>query len=183
MLGRIKAISMRRGKLSGGRTRQNAPSAELHALAQRTERQLNAIQRRMRQRLQAEYARGQLTGPQRLVMSVVVHRRGVSLKELSEAVSLAHSTVSGIVDRLMKQGLVERQTHATDRRVTLIVASRPVRDFMVKRMPELALHPLLEALRRASSAEREAITKGLDTLDSLLAAQDMEKADGDSMDL
>jgi DNA-binding MarR family transcriptional regulator len=123
----------------------------------------------MRQRLQAEFARGNLTGPQRLVMSVLVRTQGLSLKQLSEAVSLAHSTVSGIVDRLEKQGLIERQTHPTDRRITLLVASPPVREFMETRMPELALHPLLEALSQASPTERRAITQGLNTLSQLLS--------------
>jgi DNA-binding MarR family transcriptional regulator len=162
-------------KLTTSRTRNNSRSkddglsANLRALAQQTERQLNIIQRSMRQRLQAEFARGNLTGPQRLVMSVLVRTQGLSLKQLSEAVSLAHSTVSGIVDRLEKQGLIERQTHPTDRRITLLVASPPVREFMETRMPELALHPLLEALRHASPTERQSITQGLNTLAKLLS--------------
>jgi DNA-binding MarR family transcriptional regulator len=125
----------------------------------------------MRQRLQAEFARGNLTGPQRLVMSVLVRTQGLSLKQLSQAVSLAHSTVSGIVDRLVQQGLIERQTHPADRRITLLIASDAVRKFMQTRMPELALHPLLEAMRRATPAERQSITEGLDTLARLLTAK------------
>ncbi len=144
------------------------PSAELRALAQHAERQLNVIQRSMRQRLQAEFARGNLTGPQRLVMSELVRTQGLSLKQLSHAVSLAHSTVSGIVDRLVKQGLIDRKEHPTDRRITLLVASRPVREFLTTRMPELSLNPLLEALQRASPKDRTAITSALDLLARLL---------------
>jgi len=155
-------------KRTNARSKDDAPSAKLRELAQQTERRLNIIQRGMRQRLHAEFARGNLTAPQRLVMSVLVPTQGLSLKQLSEAVSLAHSTVSGIVDRLEKQGLIERQTHPTDRRITLLVASPPVREFMETRMPELALHPLLEALRHASPTEQRAITRGLDTLIQLL---------------
>jgi DNA-binding MarR family transcriptional regulator len=151
------------------RFKANGPSTELRALAQQTERQLNIIQRSMRQRLQAEFARGNLTGPQRLVMSALVRTHGLSLKQLSEAVSLAHSTVSGIVDRLEKQGLINRQTHPTDRRISVLVASPPVREFLDTRMPELALHPLLEALRHASPTERRSITRGLNTLAKLLS--------------
>jgi DNA-binding MarR family transcriptional regulator len=143
-------------------------TTQLRTLAQQTERQLNIIQRSMRQRLQAEFARGNLTGPQRLVMSVLVRTQGLSLKQLSQAVSLAHSTVSGIVDRLVQQGLIERQPHPTDRRITLLLASPAVRKFLDTRMPQLALHPLLEAMRRATPAERASITKGLDTLARLL---------------
>ena len=166
---KIKKKSDTSRNRGAARPKPESAPAELHELAQRTERQLNIIQRSMRQRLQAEFARGNLTGPQRLVMSVLVRTRGLSLKQLSHAVSLAHSTVSGIVDRLAKQGLIERQTHPTDRRITLLVASPPVRDFMETRMPELALHPLLEALRHATPTERRSITRGLNTLAKLLS--------------
>jgi len=165
-------LKIKKKKSSTSRNRNQvkdaARSSELRELAQQTERQLNIIQRSIRQRLQAEFARGNLTGPQRLVMAALVRTQGLSLKQLSEAVSLAHSTVSGIVDRLAKQGLIERQTHPTDRRITLLVASPPVREFLETRMPELALHPLLEALRHASPTELRAITKGLNTLIQLL---------------
>jgi DNA-binding MarR family transcriptional regulator len=165
---KIKKKSSTSRNRGSARSKDDGRSAELRELAQQTERQLNIIQRSMRQRLQAEFARGNLTGPQRLVMAALVPTQGLSLKQLSEAVSLAHSTVSGIVDRLVKQGLIERQTHPTDRRITLLVASHPVREFMETRMSELALHPLLEALRHASPTELRAITKGLNTLIQLL---------------
>jgi hypothetical protein len=45
----------------------------------------------------------------------------------------------------------------------------PVREFMKTRMPELALHPLLEALGQASPTERRSITRGLNTLAKLLS--------------
>lgn len=152
----------------GKRAVAKKETADLRTLAQQAEHQLNIIQRSMRQRLQAEFARGNLTGPQRLLMSVVVRTKDISLKQLSEAVSLAHSTVSGIVDRLVQQGLIERQPHPTDRRITLLAASPAVRKFLDTRMPQLALHPLLDAMRRATPGERHSITKGLNTLARLL---------------
>jgi DNA-binding MarR family transcriptional regulator len=149
--------------------KKSTATPDIRALAQQTELQLNAIQRSMRQRLQAEFARGNLTGPQRLVMAQLVRTQGLSLKQLSQAVSLAHSTVSGIVDRLVKQGLIDRKEHPTDRRITLLVASRPVREFLTNRMPELSLNPLLEALQKATPNERRTITRALNILARLLA--------------
>jgi DNA-binding MarR family transcriptional regulator len=173
----MKAELRKRRNRIEARREADMPSTELRALAQHTERQLGVIQRRMRQGLQSEFARGHLTGPQRLVMSALVRSQGLSLKQLSEAVSLAHSTVSGIVDRLEKQGLIVRQTPSSDRRVTLLVASSAVRKFLETRMPELTLHPLLQALREATPSERQAITNGFDTLTRLLLAQDKLKSE------
>ena len=132
------------------------------------EAQLQAIRRKLRQRLEAEFARGELTAPQRMVMGELVRAEGMSLKELSARVSLAHSTVSGIVDRLEKQGLVERAAHATDGRVTMIRASGAVREFLQKKMPALTLTPLVKALERADEKELRAVRRGLDTLERLL---------------
>lgn len=169
---KTKAKSGRPGKHA--QRKSGSPTAKLHVLAQQTERQLNIIQRSMRQRLQAEFARGNLTGPQRLVMGALVRSPELSLKQLSEAVSLAHSTVSGIVDRLVKQSMIERRTHPTDRRITVLAPSEPVRTFMKTSMPELALHPLLEALRHASPAEQKSITSGLDTLIRLMSVKEIQ---------
>jgi MarR family transcriptional regulator, organic hydroperoxide resistance regulator len=140
----------------------------LRALAQDLEARLLGIRRKMRQRLEAEYARGEVTGPQRLVMQALVDSEGMSLKELSAKVSLAHSTVSGIVDRLAKRGFVNRQVLESDHRITHISISKAVHSFLEKQAPDLTLHPLLKALRRATKAERIVVRQGLETLERLM---------------
>ena len=118
----------------------------------------------MRQPVAAEFARGHLTGPQRSVMQALFHAGGQSLKELSRRVGLAHSTVSGIVDRLEKRGMAERGPNPADGRTSIIVVSKMVRDYMRDTYPAIALHPVTAALRRAKPAERAAILEGLRTL-------------------
>ena len=140
----------------------------LRALAQDLEARLLGIRRKMRQRLEAEYARGEVTGPQRLVMQALVGSQGMSLKDLSAKVSLAHSTVSGIVDRLEKRGFVNRQVLESDHRITQISVSKAVHAFLEKQAPDLTLHPLLNALRRATKAERIVVRQGLETLERLM---------------
>jgi DNA-binding MarR family transcriptional regulator len=140
----------------------------LRALAQDLEARLLAIRRKMRQRLEEEYARGEVTGPQRLVMQALVESEGMSLKELSAKVSLAHSTVSGIVDRLEKRGFVNRHVLESDRRITQISVSNAVHEFLEKQAPDLTLHPLLNALRLATKAERIVVRQGLETLERLM---------------
>jgi DNA-binding MarR family transcriptional regulator len=147
---------------------QRKKEEALRSLAQDLEARLHGIRRKMRQRLEAEYARGDMTGPQRLVMQALVGSEGMSLKELSAKVSLAHSTASGIVDRLEKRGFVNRQVLESDHRVTQITVSKAVREFLEKQAPELTLRPLLNALRRASETERTAVREGIETLERLL---------------
>ena len=131
----------------------------LSQIAREIDQHLRAIQRTLRKPVESG-----LTGPQRSVLQTVVRSGGLSLKEASHEVGLAHSTVSGIVDRLEKQGLVERHTDPRDRRVNRIIASKVVRDHLRDTLPALLAHPLVEALRRAKPAERKAILDGLRTL-------------------
>ena len=141
---------------------------ELPRMAQEIDRQLRAIRRMLRQPAEAELTRGRLTGPQRSVLDAVVRSGGLSLKEASRQVGLAHSTVSGIVDRLEKQGLVERHGDKRDHRFRLIVASKLVRDHVRDTLPSLLSNPLVEALRRAKPAERRAVLEGLRVLRRLV---------------
>jgi DNA-binding MarR family transcriptional regulator len=137
-------------------------------LAREIDQHLGVVRQRLREPLEMEFARGGLTGPQRIVMQALVHAQGLSLKQLSAHVSLAHSTVSGIVDRLQARGMVERSRDQADGRATVITASAAVHDFLSNRMPELALSPLLKALRDASPADKTTVLRGLRKLRALV---------------
>jgi DNA-binding MarR family transcriptional regulator len=138
--------------------------ADLMRLAQEIDTHVRAVRQALRQPMEVEIARGGLTGPQVNVMQALVEQNGMSLKDLSAAVGMAHSTVSGIVDRLEKRGMLERQADMEDRRFTKIVASQLVRDYIRNEMPSIRLHPIVKALERARPAEREAIMEGFRTL-------------------
>jgi DNA-binding MarR family transcriptional regulator len=148
--------------------RKPAAKMQSAAEAEQMERDLSAIRRMMRKPLEDEFSKGALTMPQKVVMHVVLTQAGISLKDLSVAVSLAHSTVSGIVDRLEKQGLLERRVDASDGRVSRIYASAAVTDFVRDKMPELSRGPLGAALERASTDERAKIGWALKRLRELL---------------
>ena len=111
---------------------------------------------------------GGLTGPQQSTMQVLVESDGLSLKDLSKEMGLAHSTVSGIVDRLEKQGLVKRQTDEADRRLAKLVVTDQVRKFLRETLPTREMRPLAGALRAATPAERELVLRGVSTLRRLL---------------
>src|ERR1700739_4404879 len=152
-----------------GQTANNGSSSdELLKLAQEVDQHLNFIRQRLGEPLETEFARGGLTGPQRMVMQALVQSEGLSLKHLSQQVSLAHSTVSGIVDRLQARGMVVRQKDESDGRATSIAPSSEVRDFLAHRMPELAMSPLTEALRDATDTERATVLRGLKKLRTLV---------------
>jgi len=65
-------------------------------------------------------ARHGLTGPQLTVVKMLEALGDLSLSRLSEKIRAQNSTVTGIVDRMEREGLVVRTRSATDRRVVHI---------------------------------------------------------------
>ncbi len=61
-----------------------------------------------------------LTGPQLSVVKILEEIGDLSLSDLSERIRAQNSTVTGIVDRMEREGLVDRKRSADDRRVVHI---------------------------------------------------------------
>ena len=141
-----------------------------HALAERMEHDLSAIHHAMRKALKAEVAKGDLTGPQTAVMRTVIGKPAISLRELSREVSLAHSTVSGIVDRLVTRGMLEREIDAQDKRITRLRPTPAVHTWIELQLPQLKVGPLQAALQRADPRERKALAESIARLRTLLTS-------------
>jgi MarR family transcriptional regulator, organic hydroperoxide resistance regulator len=94
-----------------------------------------------------------------MILTQPEHLNGITLKELTRAVGLSQSTVSGIVERLERAGLVQRKTDENDRRFTRIEASAGVKTYLQHELSTLRLGPLLKALEKASRDDRAAILK------------------------
>ena len=154
-------------------TRRNRPDKKL---VEQIERDLADIRRALRVPLETEIARGGLTAPQLGVMQAVVRSDGISLKELSRVVGLAHSTVSGIVDRLESKGLLKRRADPADGRVTRIYPTDAVKEFVAEQLPKLSERPLERALRGASRAERVRIGAAIQRLRELLDEDSSRRA-------
>jgi DNA-binding MarR family transcriptional regulator len=145
-----------------------SPNLPEQTAAGQIARELGQIRRLLRKPLETEIAKGNLTAPQRAVMQVVVRCDGINLKDLSAQISLAQSTVSGIVDRLARDGLVERRPDPSDGRGTRIHPTAPVVEFMRETMPHLVNDPLQQAIARASTEEVTQIERALTRLRELL---------------
>jgi MarR family transcriptional regulator, organic hydroperoxide resistance regulator len=61
-----------------------------------------------------------LTGPQLTVIKLLETFGDLSLSSLSERIRAQNSTVTGIIDRMEREGLVRRERSTTDRRVVYI---------------------------------------------------------------
>lgn len=64
-----------------------------------------------------------LTGPQLTVIKLLESFDNLSLSSLSERIRAQNSTVTGIIDRMEREGLVRRERSTVDRRVVHIKLS------------------------------------------------------------
>ena len=140
--------------------------------AARVAAQLDAIRRLVRESVWAEARRypvpltpSQVHALQVLVDEMRDRGSGLSLSELSRRMGLAHSTVSGIVTRLERRGLLGRSARPDDRRFVRIELAEPVK---ARDLPASRLRPLAAALTEATEEERAAIVDGVATLHRLL---------------
>ncbi len=138
--------------------------------AQTIDHRLRMIRREMRRAYEADERRVGLTGPQTHAMAVLAaalreHQHSMTIRELSERMGLAQSTVSGLIERLEKKKLVRRQIDPDDRRCTRVVLAKAVKTYLDQRQRP---GPLVAVVEQATAEERKVVLDGLSTLLQLL---------------
>jgi MarR family transcriptional regulator, organic hydroperoxide resistance regulator len=111
-----------------------------------------------------------LTGPQGMLLGTLAHNGEMKISDLSEKLGLSNSTVSGVLDRLEKQGLVERTRSEEDRRVVHVNLTPEFRKNAEQRFKDVE-RSFEEVVSKASTEELERILIGLETLKKLLDEQ------------
>ncbi|MBI2952896.1 MAG: MarR family transcriptional regulator [Chloroflexi bacterium] len=150
---------------------------DLERAAGQIEEALRVLIQRLRQHRRVEIAASGLTLPQVSVLVELMEADGLSLNDLSQRMRLAHSTVSGIVDRLERREMVERRPDPMDRRFIRIHLTEPVRTYVREVLPVRRLGRIMDALRRVQPEELEAILKGLTILCRMLEAPGSRESD------
>ena len=120
------------------------------------------------QRLRVPLTGPQLRAVQTLVEELRASKSGLSVSELSRRMGLAHSTVSGIVDRLEQRELVRRVRGRQDRRYVSVELTAAVQRWLREELPASRVGPLAAAMGRAGAAEREQLLESLANLQRLL---------------
>ena len=143
----------------------------------------NSIHAILRRGTQTDIAGSGLTAQQVNLLRILAFTDGLTLKQISERMSLAHSTVSGIVDRLEKKGAVERHLDEKDKRFTRVFLGKKILDYLNHIMPSHRANLLMGALELAQESERALIIDGLTTLQRLLVLKTNELVEKDGSPL
>jgi DNA-binding MarR family transcriptional regulator len=118
-----------------------------------------------------------LTGPQLVVLREVARLSGTSIGALARSVSLSQPTVSGILERLEKRGLVRRERSEQDRR-SVFVSVTPEGGRILRDAPSLLQDRFQRELGRLEEWER---TQMLSILQRVAGMMDAEKLDAAPM--
>ena len=78
-----------------------------------------------------------LTGPQLVILQEVGNSGEVSVGEVARAISLSQGTVTDIVERMEKRGLVARRRSDYDRRRVLVHATESGKQLLEKATPRM----------------------------------------------
>lgn len=132
---------------------------------------MRAIRSMLKYAEDEDVATSNLSVPQIDLLKLLNASDGQSLKELSTQLGLAHSTVSGIVDRLEQRQLIHRRPDPSDKRFVRIYLDPQVTEYVNKTLIARRSSVLVKALDTLSPDERQQILDSLGKLHDLLKEQ------------
>ncbi len=114
-----------------------------------------------------------LTGPQGLLLKEVILAGELTVGQLAERVSLSQATVTDILLRLERRGLVERQRSSQDKRRVLVRVTIAGRRLMKHSLP-LLQEAFLDKLNQMQEWEQTQLLASLQRLADMMNAQQIE---------
>jgi DNA-binding MarR family transcriptional regulator len=110
-----------------------------------------------------------LTGPQLVILQKLSKSEEISVGELSRAISLSQATVTGILERLEKRGLIQRTRSRVDRRRVMVESTAECAR-LLDRAPPLMGKSFTGAFAELQEWEQMMILSSLQRLVELMEA-------------
>lgn len=130
--------------------------------------QVFEVARLMKRRFEEQAKSHGITLPQWRALAQIATHDGISQRALSGQIDADPMTVSGILDRLEKRGLIERYPDPADSRAKLARLTAAGEDlFQTARQVALAMYE--SAVAGLTPAEREALQSGLEKMSANLS--------------
>lgn len=119
--------------------------------------------------------RHKLTGPQIATLRAAQRMGAITISALARAVHLSQPTVSGILNRLERRGLVERKRSDDDRRSVVIEVTEEGRR-VLDEAPSLLQERFRAELARLEDWERHWMLSALERIASMMDAEGIDAA-------
>ena len=139
--------------------------------SERVAERLRQVMRLLRRGAPEDWTALDLTMAQMKALFVLHHRGPVKVSDLAEALGVTAPSMTGTLDRLVRQALVERRTDPGDRRL-VITALTPAGQTLVEQLHQGRRARLLAALARLDEATMAALAHGLAGLQAALEQEE-----------
>ena len=133
---------------------------------------IHFIHHRLRKNLQQEADKYGITAPQMQILNEVMKYPKIGVKRLAEHLHMTHSTVSEIVDRLVKKGLLKKTKNEKDKRSVDISLADHVVGYLNQNQTTVLNGYLSDALEQLSKEEQQTVQDGLRLLLKAIEQQD-----------
>ncbi|WP_055669257.1 MarR family winged helix-turn-helix transcriptional regulator [Desnuesiella massiliensis] len=132
---------------------------------------LNEINLTINKNLKSKFCSYGFTVPQITVLAVLSQNKKMKISDISKLIHSTNSTVSGIVDRLEKQGFIKRVKSQEDRRVVFVELDHKFLDMKEEIDKEMASY--LDGIFKNIDEEKTlSIISGLENLKAILLSND-----------
>lgn len=122
-----------------------------------------------------------ITGPQLVILQKVSKNNEISVGELAKAISLSQATVTGILDRLEKRGLIIRRKSDDDKRRVLILPTEECNK-MIAAKPLPLQQSFVNKFQELQDWEKYMILAVLEKIVAMMDARSIEALPGLSKD-
>jgi len=116
-----------------------------------------------------------LTEPQAICLNAVNRAGELNSGQLARSVSLSPPTVTGILDRLERRGLVRRERAARDKRQVVVCLTEDGRELLDNSPPPLQ-ERFTQRLTELPATRQRQIARSLNDVVKLMEAEDIEAA-------
>jgi DNA-binding MarR family transcriptional regulator len=116
-----------------------------------------------------------LTGPQLVILNEIARHESITVTQLARSISLSQATVTDILNRLSKKGLVERTRDTIDRRRVLVRITPKCNDILSQAPPALQ-DTFMDQYTDLPEWEQLMILSALKRIVDLMSAQKIDAA-------
>jgi DNA-binding MarR family transcriptional regulator len=116
-----------------------------------------------------------LTSPQALALNTLIRNGDCTVGGLAKQLNLSQATLTDILNRLVKRGLVQRRRSTLDKRRVLVTATWQARE-LLKDAPPLLQERFLVEFRNLADWEQSLLLSSLQRIAAMMDAEHIEAA-------
>ena len=116
-----------------------------------------------------------LTGPQLILLQEIAAGHETAVGDLARRVSLSAATVTNVLDRIERRGLVERRRSESDKRRVLVRATRAGLEMLLK-SPPLLQQRFVSEFESLADWEQSQILSSLQRIAAMMDASQLDAA-------